>query len=87
MEGQLATEDMRSQEVPYEILSVNCVVEILDKVFKLAYIYHISSKSFRSGILASLEQFLQQKFRIETEERFLTGPIMVFGDRLLDALC
>ena len=21
------------------------------------------------------------------EERFLTGPIMVFGDRLLDALC
>ena len=55
MEGQLATEDMRSQEVPYEILSVNCVVEILDKVFKLAYIYRISSKSFRSGILASLE--------------------------------
>ena len=35
VEGQLATEDMRSQ-VPYEILSVNCVVEILDKVFKLA---------------------------------------------------
>ena len=55
MEGQLATEDMRSQEVPYEIRSVNCVVEILDKVFKLAYIYRISSKSFRSGILASLE--------------------------------
>ena len=55
MEGQLATEDMRSQEVPYEILSVNCVVEILDKVFKLAYIYRISSKSFRSVILASLE--------------------------------
>ena len=39
MEGQLATEDMRSQEVPYEILSVNSVVEILDKVFKLAFIY------------------------------------------------
>ena len=37
MEGQLATEDMRSQEVPYEILSVNCVVEILVNVFKLAY--------------------------------------------------
>ena len=55
LEGQLATEDMRSQEVPYEILSVNCVVEILDKVFKFAYIYRISPKSFRSGILASLE--------------------------------
>ena len=55
MEGQLATEDMRSQEVPYEILSANSVVEILDKVFKLAYIYRISSNSFRSGILASLE--------------------------------
>ena len=38
MEGQLATEDMRSQ-VPYEILSAICVVEILDKGFKLAYIY------------------------------------------------
>ena len=37
MEGQLATEDMRSQ-VPYEICSANCVVEILDKVFNLAYI-------------------------------------------------
>ena len=36
MEGQLATEDMRSQ-VSYEILSVNCVVEILVNVFKLAY--------------------------------------------------
>ena len=47
VEGQLATEDMRSQ-VPYEILSVNCVVEILDKVFKLACIYCISSYSFRS---------------------------------------
>ena len=47
VEGQLATEDMRSQ-VPYEILSAICVVEILDKVFKLAYIYRISSYSFRS---------------------------------------
>ena len=24
---------------------------------------------------------------VPSEERFLTGPIMVFGDRLLDALC
>ena len=40
MEGQLATEDMRSQEVPYEILSVNCVVEILVNVFKLAKALH-----------------------------------------------
>ena len=48
MEGQLATEDMRSQEVPYEILSVNCVVEILDKALKLAYMYGILSYSFHS---------------------------------------
>ena len=36
VEGQLATEDVRSQ-VPYEILCAICVAEILDKVFKLAY--------------------------------------------------
>ena len=47
MEGQLATEDMRSQ-VPYEILSVNCVVEILDKVFKLAYIYSTRNQALRA---------------------------------------
>ena len=29
----------------------------------------------------------EKNFLFLREERFLTGPIMVFGDRLLDALC
>ncbi len=46
VEGQLATEDMRSQ-VPYEILSANCVVEILDMVFKLILAVQIGPWDFK----------------------------------------
>ena len=62
-EGQLATEVMRSQ-VPYEILSVNCVVEILDKVFKLAYILDAVTSS---GILKA-KQKLGETFNFDKQD-------------------
>jgi hypothetical protein len=40
-----------------------------------------------SILLKNNKDIFLRKHGKSWEERFLTGPILVFGDRLLDALC